>query len=204
LSPVDVGLVELKDAVAGLQLQIDGLHAQIDSHRDRAAEAVRAKRLPDVALSHLRARKRLEEVLRKRLGTLDNLHSTMLSIEGAAADIGIMKNYETSASTLKAILSHPALQREHIDETLDALASANADAREVDDAIRLGGQVNMEEAGGVFDEDEIERELAQLAKESEREQETKVVSKLPSVPVTPPVSQETGRQRMWDRITEAS
>lgn len=74
-----------------------------------------------------------------------------------------MKSYESSAATLRAILAHPLLQRERIDETMDALAAANADAREVDDAIQSGADLAHGETS--VDDLELEAELAALVSE---------------------------------------
>lgn len=79
-----------------------------------------------------------------------------------------MKTYEKSTATLQAILSHPSLQREKIDETMDALAVANANAREVDEAIKIGGDIAAGETS-VIDDAELEDELNELVKEVERE-----------------------------------
>jgi charged multivesicular body protein 7 len=79
-----------------------------------------------------------------------------------------MKSYESSKVTLRAILAHPSLQRESIDATMDALAEANADAREVDDAVRVGGDVATGVAD-VADEDGLEEELRNLIEEAEKE-----------------------------------
>lgn len=78
-----------------------------------------------------------------------------------------MRSYETSTATLRAILSHPSLQREKIDETMDAMASANADAKDIDEAIRVG--VDMAQTDVGIDESELEAELATLVKEVEAE-----------------------------------
>jgi len=91
-----------------------------------------------------------------------------MSVETAAGDIEIMKTYEKSTATLQAILSHPSLRREKIDETMDALAAANANAREVDEAIKIGGDIATAEAG-IVDDAELEDELNALVKEAERE-----------------------------------
>lgn len=80
-----------------------------------------------------------------------------------------MKSYETSATTLRSILTHPSLQRDSIDNTLEALSAATADAREVDDAIRLGGEMAVAEAGYEVGEEELEAELRALVEEGERE-----------------------------------
>lgn len=137
-----------------------------------------------VALAHLRFKKSLEEVLTKRLGALQNLESTLMSVEMAAGDIEvsyttshtakvaedslqIMKTYEKSTTTLQAILSHPSLQRERVEETIDALAAANATAREVDDAIKIGSDM----AAAEIDDSDLEAELKELVKEVENERE---------------------------------
>ena len=77
-----------------------------------------------------------------------------------------MKLYETSTVTLRTILSHPSLQREKIDETIDALHSATEDAKDVDLTIRLTGEA---EQATIIDDDEIERELRALVQDAENE-----------------------------------
>ena len=146
-----------------------------------------------MALNHLRLRKQLEDLLSKRLSSLGTLESTLISVEAAAGDIEvfvststpnwlssvkkiickIMKSYESSASTLRAILAHPSLQRESIDATLDALAEANADAFEVDEAIRMGGNISVG-VEGVIDDDELDAELRGLIAEAGVEKQVKL------------------------------
>lgn len=81
-----------------------------------------------------------------------------------------MKTYESSSATLRTLLKDPALQRESVDKTLEALADANADAKEIEDVVRVGGQVAGEAAGYEIDEDELADELERLALE-EREKD---------------------------------
>ncbi|KIJ69013.1 hypothetical protein HYDPIDRAFT_81175 [Hydnomerulius pinastri MD-312] len=166
VTAVDRGILELKAAISNLQDQVDRLHGKMDETTTRITTALRQKQ-KSIALAHLRFKKSLEDVLTKRLGALQNLESTLMSVETAAGDIEIMKTYEKSTATLQAILSHPSLQRERIDETMDALAAANADAREIDDAIRIGGDMQAAEAG--IDDADLEDELNELVREAERE-----------------------------------
>jgi charged multivesicular body protein 7 len=77
-----------------------------------------------------------------------------------------MKLYESSAVTLRTILAHPSLQRDKIDETMDALHSATEDAKDVDLTIRLAGEA---EQATIIDDDEIERELRALVQDAEDE-----------------------------------
>ena len=139
----------------------------------------------EIALSHLRARKQLEDILVKRSKALENLESTLWAVEQAAGDVEvtthhasffgidvltasskIMKLYESSTATLRTILSHPSLQRDKVDETMDALHSATEDAKDVDLTIRLAGEVDQ---AAIIDDDEIEREFSALLRDEERE-----------------------------------
>ena len=106
-----------------------------------------------------------------------------------------MESYESSTMTLRMILDHPSLQRDKIDETMEAMANASADAKEVDDAIRLGGDMAVAEAG--IDESELEDELQALVKESEKEREMAEIERAqgmrenaPEAPRTPPQAQD--------------
>ena len=52
------------------------------------SDALRQKR-KEIAMTRLRTRKQLEEVLKKRLGSLEVLHSTLLRVETSAGDIEV-------------------------------------------------------------------------------------------------------------------
>ena len=77
-----------------------------------------------------------------------------------------MKTYESSTATLRALLAHPSLQRGAVERTFDALADANADAQELDEAVRTGMDVALGVDVSPYDEDEIKAELAALEAEA--------------------------------------
>ncbi|THG98970.1 hypothetical protein EW026_g3296 [Hermanssonia centrifuga] len=166
ITAVDIGVLELKIAVEDLEASVSKIQQQIDDRSEKISAALRQKR-KEVALSHLRTKKQFEDLLKKRLTSLETLHSTLLRVEASAGDVEIMKSYESSAATLRAILAHPLLQRDRIDETMDAMASANADARDIDEAIRIGTDVAQAETG--IDDAELEAELNALVKDVEGE-----------------------------------
>ncbi|KAI6005672.1 hypothetical protein EDD15DRAFT_2426179 [Pisolithus albus] len=163
---IDRGILELKTAVGNLQSQVNAIQGKIDEMTSRISTAL-SRQQKSIALAHLRHKKGLEEILTKRLSALQNLESTLMNVETAAGNIEIMQAYEKSAVTLQTILNHPSLERTKIDETMDALAAANATAREVDDAIRIGGDMAAAEAG--IDDTDLEDELRELVMEVERE-----------------------------------
>jgi charged multivesicular body protein 7 len=80
-----------------------------------------------------------------------------------------MKSYDSSATTLRAILAHPSLERDSIDKTMDALAEANLDAHEVDDAVRMSGDIALG-TDGIVDDDELEAEWKALVEEAKTAQ----------------------------------
>ncbi|TDL21517.1 hypothetical protein BD410DRAFT_829025 [Rickenella mellea] len=184
ITPVDSGILALKSGVENLEAQVDALQQKIHERTEKINTALRAKR-KDVALSHLRSRKQLEETLSKRLGSLAILQSTLTQVETAAGDIEIMKSYESSTATLRAILSHPSLQRERVEETMEAMAAASDEQREIDEVIRAGVGV----VGEVVDEGELEMELAGLVEEVKKEESEKEAAtaeaRLPNVPPEP-------------------
>ncbi|KAG6851263.1 hypothetical protein H0H93_011699 [Arthromyces matolae] len=166
INAVDIGILELKTAVRNLHTQVEGLQSKMEECTQKATAAVRQKHKA-VAATHLRLKKELEDLLSKRLGSLSNLESTLLRVEAAAGDIEIMKSYESSTATLRTILSHHSLQKEFIDATMDALAEVNADAKEVDDVVRMGADIAVDIDN--VDDGELEEELKALVVESEAE-----------------------------------
>ena len=117
ITAVDRGILELKSAIRNLQLQVDLVQRKIDEYvlilrlalsvpvpsqrlivifyffllyrcTKKASAALQQKRKP-VALSHLRARKQLEDLLNKRLGSLHTLESTYITVETAAGDVEV-------------------------------------------------------------------------------------------------------------------
>ncbi|KAL0946685.1 hypothetical protein HGRIS_012872 [Hohenbuehelia grisea] len=214
VTAVDRGILELKTAVDSMHRQIEAIQLKIDECTKRASMALRDKR-KNVALTHLKSRKQLEDLLGKRLGSLETLEATLIRVEAAAGDVEIMKAYEQSTATLRTILAHPSLQRGHIDETMDALAEATADARDVDDAIRVGGDVALGVGvggeGAAVDEGELEEELRALVEEQEiearhREEEERLAKMQNKVQEeeAAPAEEKNVRQQEKERVPVAA
>ncbi|KAG7092597.1 hypothetical protein E1B28_008940 [Marasmius oreades] len=187
ITVVDRGLVELKDAVDNLRRQTFAIQTKMEQCTANAAAAIKQNQKP-LALSYLRSRRQLEGVLKKRFGALENLEGTLVQVEAAAEDIQIVKAYSTSTATLKAILSHPSLQRESVEQTMEAMAEANTDAKEIDEVIKIGGDLALG-VEDTIDDEEIQNELAQLVVEAQMEPGTKVSElqeKLDKVSLVPP------------------
>ena len=83
-----------------------------------------------------------------------------------------MSAYEKSTSTLKILLSHPSLQKEHVEATLDGLAETLADQREIDSAIKVGQDLAVG-AVSPTDDAELEHELNAMIAQDEKEKVVK-------------------------------
>lgn len=104
VTEVDIGVVQMQAAVTALETQVDELQKQIAEYvlccrmaavthvcsarrTTKITTALRAgeSRKP-LALSHLRSRKQLEDLLGKRLGALDVLQAQLAAVERAVGD----------------------------------------------------------------------------------------------------------------------
>ena len=62
------------------------------SRTEKASNALRQKR-KELALSHIRARKQYEDLLKKRLVSLDTLRSTLIRVEASAGDVEVRQSH---------------------------------------------------------------------------------------------------------------
>lgn len=151
------GIHATKQAHAQLSRQVDELRARIDRAQTQAADALRSKAPRSVATSYLRTKKQLEDMLTKRIGALETISALLLQMEQATGDADIVRAYEASERTLRAILSDPALQPERVDAVVDGLAEALHAQEEVHEAVQ---------AAPPADTDDLAEELAALQLEA--------------------------------------
>ena len=144
-----------------------------------------------LALSTLRSKKSLEDLLSKRLATLHQLQTVLQSINNAQNDVEVLKAYGSATHTLKNVLSNPSLEIGHVEQTMEDMAEALAGQAEIDDAIQTGGRVAV---GNTVDEDELEKELADLvldekqrqrAQEEEKREKAERLAQLEPRPLPP-------------------
>lgn len=89
-----------------------------------------------------------------------------------------MKAYDTSAHALQTLLSHPSLQRDNVDQTMNRLSHALADHAEIENALSIGGELSQQASALTpIDEDELDAELQGLLRAEMAE-----VPELPPVP----------------------
>ena len=88
--------------VSCLRLLIDSAYRRTQQITD----ALRQKR-KEIAMTYLRGRKQLEEVLKKRLGSLELLQSTLLRVETSAGDIEVCFDVYTPGAPSMLIYGLP-------------------------------------------------------------------------------------------------
>ncbi|KAG9041785.1 hypothetical protein FS837_011744 [Tulasnella sp. UAMH 9824] len=162
ITEVDFGVLEMKTT---LQKLVD----QISEIEHWGASAARTQEhcayVPSVE-------EQLEELLAKRLNTQETLQTVLYKIESAATEVEIMKGYDTSARTLRAVLPNPLLQKESIDATMERMADVLGDHKEIEDAISLGNDLAASSAGVPdVDDDELKDELGMLIEEQKKKEE---------------------------------
>ncbi|KAK4685224.1 charged multivesicular body protein 7, partial [Tremellales sp. Uapishka_1] len=163
ISQADRGVVSIKAALKRIDEQITDIETQAAESQQKAKKHL-ALNQKTVAMSHLRSRKHLDELLSKRVANDQQLRAVLRSIDQAKGDVEIMEAYATSTLTLKTVLADPRLDLETIHATTDNLAEVMADADEIDRAVRVGGEIAVGAKGDVDDE-ELEDELEELVKE---------------------------------------
>lgn len=165
----DRGIVNVKDTYARLETQIEELEKRIQERQSKIETLIREKKR-EQALSYLRSRKMLEELLEKRTKSLETLHGVLIKIEQAASDVEIVKAYELSTASLKTLLSDARLQPDRIEQSMEDMQETLANADEVRRAVEVGNEgIRMAAGEEEMDEEEMEAELKRLEDESRRE-----------------------------------
>ncbi|UZJ51170.1 hypothetical protein CBS101457_000490 [Exobasidium rhododendri] len=165
------GIVNVKETYTRLVSQVDEIEKRIQERQARVERALREKKR-EQAMSYLRSRKMLDELLEKRTKSMETLHGVLIKIEQAASDVEIITAYDMSTSALKALLSNEKLQPEHIENSMDQMQDTLADADEVRRAVEAGNEGLQRAADGEeLDDEELEAELKRLKDENDQEQE---------------------------------
>ncbi|KAG8945654.1 hypothetical protein FRC04_000615 [Tulasnella sp. 424] len=171
ITEVDYGVLEMKTTLQRLGEQISEIERQIQERLDKIGEHLK-RGSKTIALSYLRSKKQLEELLAKRLNSQETLQTVLNKIESAATEVEIMKAYDTSARTLRAVLQNPLLQQESIEATMERMSDVLADHKEIEDAIKLGNDLAASSAGAPeADDEELKDELEMLIEEQRKEEE---------------------------------
>lgn len=154
----------LLETLSKIDTQVAELSAQITAFQLKAKSALSVGQKP-LALSFLRSKKAVEEVLDKRLNTQEQLRAVLRRIDQASDDVELMEAYEAATGALRAIHKNPRLGLERVEGTLDELAGAMEHAEEVGRAVRAGEGAVGRATGEQVDEEELAKELEDMVLE---------------------------------------
>ncbi|GFZ51657.1 hypothetical protein JCM24511_09425 [Saitozyma sp. JCM 24511] len=171
ITEADRGTLSIILTLDKLEKQIEDIESQLVSAQAKAKKHLAANHR-SLAMSALRSKKALDEILDRRIGAAEQLRGVVRSIDQAKGDVEIMSAYSTSTTTLSNVLRNPKLDAEYIASTTDALSEALADAHEIDEAVRIGGKIAVGAAGGgvEVEEDELREELEGMVREEKERQ----------------------------------
>ncbi|ORY00432.1 hypothetical protein K493DRAFT_405919 [Basidiobolus meristosporus CBS 931.73] len=182
----DLGIVQIKETRTAIEKQISDIQSRILQLTEKAKEYL-SREQKTSALSCLRQRKQLNQVLEKRSASFETMDSILLKIQTAESDAEIYKAYDVGANTLKSVMASTGLTVESIDETIDKLQDVMADQEEIEQAMVSGMESIQGAPLGLGEEEmgELESELDLLLEQENQEQAQQVVNDLPDVPAEP-------------------
>ncbi|KAG0212247.1 hypothetical protein BGX28_006600 [Mortierella sp. GBA30] len=166
ITAADRGIIELRHTCKRLEKQVQEVEGRMSELKEKARICVRKNQRPQAAFA-LRTRKSLEDVLHKRLQSLDTLSSILFRIQSSETDAEILQSYRLGAKTLAAVMATKdvdgteTLSVEAVEKTMDRISDVFADQQEVDDAISIGTSMMITSTGGM-DESELMAELDAL------------------------------------------
>ncbi|GJJ79170.1 charged multivesicular body protein 7 [Entomortierella parvispora] len=219
ITQVDRGIIELRETCRRLENQVLDLEERISELTEKARACVkRSQRLQ--ASYALKRRKNLEDVLNKRIKSLETISSILFRIQSSETDAEVLQSYKLGANSLAAVMSTKdqdgaqLLSRDNVESTMDRLADVFADQEEVDEALSAGTEGLLESSvpGGI-DEDELMAELDALTESTvspspSRQAPVKIRSSSPPVrdqttePMPLASSPTEGRSSTGKRVAE--
>ncbi|KAF9937933.1 hypothetical protein BGZ67_000705 [Mortierella alpina] len=153
ITKADRGIIELRQTCKTLEIQVEDVEKRIVEMTEKAQACVKKNQRRQAAYA-LRTRKHLEDVLQKRLQSLNMLSTILFRIQASETDTQILHSYKLGANTLASIMAtkgadgKQVLSLNEVEKTMDQIAETFADQQEVDDAISAGagtGEISDEE-----------------------------------------------------------
>lgn len=163
LTAEDMSVITVKETLRKLDLQIVSLSQRITSLDSSIKTSLRQNQ-KQLALTHLRNRKSLQQTLDQRSNVRDKLAAVVGKIEQAKTDVEVMKAFSASEEVLRSVLGRDELKIENVERVMDGVEELVGRQGEVEDAMKMNN--------GDVDEDEILEELRDLEREKRQQEES--------------------------------
>ncbi|KAJ1547564.1 Charged multivesicular body protein 7 [Nowakowskiella sp. JEL0078] len=170
ITPIDSGIVIIKETLHALHSQADDLDKQIDQ-LNKETKIKLAESNKSRAMFALKRRHALEKILSARLGSIETIENILSRIQSAETDTQVLEAYKSGSETLKSLL--PSI--DSVESTMSQLQDTLADAQEIENAIQTGIVGTI----GENDQDlEIELDALLAAEKETKKRESKHVERL--------------------------
>ncbi|KAI8347646.1 Snf7-domain-containing protein [Blakeslea trispora] len=190
----DEALINIRTTCHALSAQVDELQRQTEALTQASIQEKNQGHTAK-ALYCLKRKKNLQQILERRLKSMETMDTILMKIESSQDDLQIVQAFNTGADTLKSLLGDNGLSVESVDEAMSQLQYVLQDQKEIEDAMKMG----MDDISAMdTDSTDIEDELSHLIQEEEQQkqqqQQQKLdISRAPSVPNTQPIQSELSR-----------
>lgn len=171
ISSVEVAKYQIETTLAELENTISKKESEIVKLKKEAKVAYLNK-LKSKAVTILRRAKTQEATLEQIYQQQYNLQGILEKLDNKSNEKEVLESLKIGTETLKNLQKEGV---DHVEDVMDSLEDALADANEISDAISRN--VKFDE-----DEEDVEAELELILKQSENEQHETITSCLPSPP----------------------
>ncbi|KAI9488809.1 Snf7-domain-containing protein [Zychaea mexicana] len=163
-------------AIISIRTTCDALHSQVEELQQKAEEYTASAKVhyaegrKSQAMYAFKKKKHLLEILDRRLRSVETMETLLMKIEASQNDLQIVRAFNIGADALRNMVSDQDLSVEAVDEALFNVQQAFQDHKEVEEAI-MGGVDQASRVHIADDEEELEKELAELEQQERRQQE---------------------------------
>ncbi|KAF9439125.1 hypothetical protein BGZ76_011363 [Entomortierella beljakovae] len=189
ITTADRGIIELRETCKRLDKQVQDIEERISELNEKARSCVRKNQRSQATFA-LRQRKTLEDVLNKRLKSLDTISTILFKIQSSETDAEVLQSYKLGADTLASVMStkdqqgEQILSTDNVDNTMDRLADVFADQQEVDQAMSDGTEILLQNNVSGIDEDDLIAELDAMMDKDQKGPSSPIISPS-SIPSSP-------------------
>ncbi|KAI8638209.1 Snf7-domain-containing protein [Parasitella parasitica] len=153
----DEAVVSIRTTCYALSVQVDALQKKSEELGKQAIEEKKNGHTAK-AMYCLKRKKNLQDILKKRLRSMETMDNVLIKIESAQDDFQVVQAFNMGADALRGLLGQDGLSIETVDDVMQKMQDALDDQKEIEDALMMGNNG----ISGINDDD-IERELSQLA-----------------------------------------
>lgn len=192
----DKAVINLKTACSTLHRQVDELQIKSEEFLELSKEHHKNNRKPQ-AVYMLRKKKQVEDILDRRLKTLETMETMLLKIEASQNDLQVVQAFNLGADALRLLLDSKELNADNVDKTMENIQDTLQDQKEIEDAITVGNQdVNN---AYLPDDAALEEELELLQQEDSDLNHRH--HKQPQVNLTQPIDTESELLRLQNVLS---